>query len=104
MGSPQGGPQRVARNPEQRERQMEQAAGDGPGDNRRVSAIRIMGPYEGIEAIAEEQRPIEVRVPYRPRGEEIERILAMDLLYNPGARSWQMVEMRFEQVLEEAGG
>jgi len=104
MGPGDGGPRRVARNPEQRERQMEQAAGDGPGDNRRVSAIRIMGPYEGIDAIAERQRPIEVRVPYRPRGEEIERILAMDLLYNPGARTWQMVEMRFEQVLEEAGG
>ena len=57
-----------------------------------------------LEAIAEKQRPIEVRVPYLPKGDEGERILALDLLYNPGSRTWQMAEMRFEQIMVEDDG
>ena len=92
-------PERVARNAETRQRQASQR---GPGESRSVSAIRLVGPYEGAEELAQTQRPIEVRVPYKPRGEDGERILALDLLFNPGPQTWQMVEMRFEQL--EVGG
>ncbi|MFG0307222.1 MAG: hypothetical protein ACF8Q5_13515 [Phycisphaerales bacterium JB040] len=98
------GPRRVPRDAETRQRRLEEASGDSEPENRRVSAFRITGPYEGIDAVAQEQRPIEVRVPYRPRAQDVERILAMDLLYNPATRTWQMVEMRFEHLLQENGG
>lgn len=95
-----GGPRRVSRDAAERER----ATADGPAENRRVSAIRMVEPFEGLSEIADQQRPIEVRVPYKQRGEEGERVLALDLLYNPGSRTWQMAEMRFEQIMVEDDG
>ncbi|MFT5423689.1 MAG: hypothetical protein ACI89L_001477 [Phycisphaerales bacterium] len=95
-----GGPRRVSRDASEREA----ATGGGPSENRRVSAIRLIGPYDGLGAIAEKQRPIEVRVPYKPRDGEGERVLALDLLYNPGSQTWQMAEMRFEQLMVEDDG